>query len=44
MKTVNILTRTSGRPNFFKIAHHSINAQSYPKIKHRLICDNGEHG
>ena len=39
MKTLNILTRTSGRPNFFRVCKQSIRQQDYPNIKHWVIVD-----
>lgn len=36
---VNILTRTSNRPNFFKTCCESINQQNYPNINHIIGCD-----
>jgi cellulose synthase/poly-beta-1,6-N-acetylglucosamine synthase-like glycosyltransferase len=36
---LNIITRTSGRPNFFKICKHSIRSQTYPNINHIVIID-----
>ena len=33
MKALNIITRTSGRPNFFNICMRSIRAQTYNNIK-----------
>lgn len=38
-KTINILTRTSGRPNYFKENCKSIKAQTYPHIKHIVCAD-----
>ncbi len=40
MKTVNIVTRTSGRPNFFKLCRENIVAQDYPHIRHIVLVDN----
>lgn len=39
---VNILTRTSGRPNYFKENVESIKAQTYPNIKHIVCADDDE--
>lgn len=36
-KLVNVLTRTSGRPAFFKDHVESVNSQSYPYVRH-LVC------
>lgn len=36
---INILTRTSGRPNGFKICHESIKKQTYPNINHIVSYD-----
>ena len=39
MKTLNVLTRTSGRPNFFKLCRQSVASQDYPNLKHVLLVD-----
>jgi len=39
MKALNIITRTSGRPNFFNICMRSIRAQTYNNIKHIVLVD-----
>lgn len=36
---INIITRTSGRPNGFKRCHQSILNQSYPNIRHIVSID-----
>lgn len=36
---INILTRTSGRPNAFKQCVDSINSQAYDNINHMIITD-----
>jgi GT2 family glycosyltransferase len=41
-KTINILTRTSGRPNYFKENCASIKAQTYPHIRHIACADDDE--
>ncbi len=41
-KTINILTRTSGRPNYFKENCDSIKAQTYPHIRHIACADDDE--
>ena len=38
-KKVHVLTRTSGRPNFFKICKASIRQQTYNNLNHILIVD-----
>ena len=40
METLNILTRTSNRPNGFKRCYNSIKNQTYKKINHIVSCDN----
>jgi hypothetical protein len=42
MEFVNILTRTSGRPQFFRENCKSINDQSYQKIRHIVSVDDQE--
>lgn len=42
LPTINIITRTSGRPNGFKRCHQSILSQSYPNIRHIVSIDNLE--
>jgi hypothetical protein len=37
---INILTRTSNRPNSFKRCHNSIKYQTYENINHIVSCDN----
>jgi hypothetical protein len=39
MKTLNVLTRTSGRPKFFKLCRQSVESQDYPNLKHILLVD-----
>lgn len=39
---INILTRTSNRPNFFDINKTTINTQTYKNIKHIVSVDNEE--
>lgn len=39
---INILTRTSGRPNYFKENVESIKAQTYPNIHHIVCADDHE--
>lgn len=41
-KTLNILTRTSGRPNYFKENVESIKSQTYPHINHIVCADDDE--
>jgi hypothetical protein len=41
-KTINILTRTSGRPNYFKENVESIESQTYPHINHIVCADDDE--
>jgi len=36
---LHIVTRTSGRPNFFKVAYESIHAQAIPNMVHVVITD-----
>lgn len=38
--TINILTRTSNRPNGFKQCYESVRQQTYPNIKHFVSYDN----
>ena len=40
MTTINILTRTGKRPNYYKALKDSINLQSYENIRHIKSCDN----
>lgn len=42
IRTLNILTRTSGRPNYFKENVESIKSQSYPYINHIVCADDDE--
>ena len=37
--TINILTRTSGRPNYFKENVESVKSQNYPHINHIVCAD-----
>jgi glycosyltransferase involved in cell wall biosynthesis len=37
---INILTRTSNRPNFFKRNVESIRSQTYKNVRHIVSCDN----
>jgi glycosyltransferase involved in cell wall biosynthesis len=39
---INILTRTSNRPNFFKICFESVSKQTYKNINHIISVDNIE--
>jgi hypothetical protein len=39
---INILTRTSNRPNFFKINAESVKSQTYKNIKHIVSYDNDD--
>ena len=39
MQKLNVITRTSGRPNFFKFCKESIDSQLYPDINHIVIID-----
>lgn len=39
---LNIVTRTSGRPNAFRRCHESIKSQTYPNIRHIVSIDNLE--
>jgi len=41
-KTLNILTRTSGRSNYFKDNHASVKSQTYPNIRHIVSVDDDE--
>ena len=36
---LHVITRTSGRPNFFKICRQSVIQQTYPNINHIVIID-----
>ncbi len=36
---INILTRTSGRPNGFKELHKSLQIQNYPELRHLVSYD-----
>ena len=38
-KKVHIITRTSGRPNFFKICRSSVKQQTYNNINHIVVVD-----
>ena len=38
--TINILTRTSNRPNGFRQCYESVNRQTYTHIKHYVSYDN----
>jgi len=38
-QTVNVLTRTSGRPKFFYFNHKSVRTQDYPKVVHHVSYD-----
>jgi hypothetical protein len=40
--TINILTRTSGRPHYFHVNIESVKEQDYPHINHIVICDDKE--
>ena len=39
MHKLHVITRTSGRPNFFKICNQSITQQTYKNINHIVVVD-----
>jgi len=39
MQKLNVITRTSGRPNFFKFCKNNIDSQLYPHLNHVVIID-----
>jgi glycosyltransferase involved in cell wall biosynthesis len=39
---INVLTRTSGRPNFFRENVESVQGQTYPHINHIVCADDDE--
>ena len=41
-KLVNILTRTSGRPNYFAENTSSVKEQTYPHVRHIVCADDDE--
>ena len=42
MRKLHVITRTAGRPNFFKVCHSSITQQTYPHINHIVIVDDAD--
>lgn len=40
--TINVLTRTSNRPNGFKQCYDSVRQQTYPNVRHYVSYDNEE--
>jgi hypothetical protein len=40
---INVVTRTSGRPEFFKRNVNSINSQTYKNIRHVIITDSKDN-
>ena len=39
MKRLNVITRTSGRPNFFKFCKERIDEQTHTNLNHIVIID-----